>query len=335
MNTTLSITITVDRAACARAGYAVSSDTATIEVDLSLLTPEERDEIARIHSKGFGSPPYLSSARDYESCSPACEPTTEAYLSMIRHALAVRANRAAQEAAERLRDEAAGRADAQWALAQPIDGVWLHGMYMIPYPAESGSGSHRRYAADAYDAVPGIRERRAEVALERERRIEVERRNEELRRLAAEAERRERAAREAAAVERLRTWAAVHGSELLAARIEGEYAWRDLAREEFTAMHAPSGYSPAPDEDRGPVWSPSLEEISACRQARQLVVSHPEVYASVDLVSSVARQYIDSETDADSENEGHAIVVTLVRIVIVCPDGHRACVERRLCERRL
>jgi hypothetical protein len=300
----LTVTVTVDQAEAIRRGMVLPKT----------ATEAERAELAALTLRdGLDSPLHASDTRDYGSVYPACLPTAESVLAMIRSALARRAERKTMTEAEAKANAEAGLAAAQKALALPLE-AWIaqkNEEWRMVAP-----GYEIRYG-DAYWSSPGIAERTKEAE------AECRRRNAQIQQERKEAEKRKEAERHAAE-ERLKSWALAHGSELLRERIAGGYKWISLAHDEFFNAHLPTGYGEEFEvdhcEDR---TCPTLAEIVAHKEAQKLCADNPGLYRDPVFFYNT----VDADPDEEDDSPTH---FTSVRITIVCPDGHCMYAERKV-----
>lgn len=131
------------------------------------------------------------------------------------------------------------------------------------------------------------------------RRNVLERERREAAYAAAEAAKEALAATQTAA---LAEWANTHGSELLKARIAGNFAWKELAREEFADQAlAPVALQPNNiDDDYEECNEPTLEQMHLLQSAQQKVGDQ----ALAELVTE--------EDDSST---------VFIRFTVTCPDG--------------
>lgn len=254
MQTKMQLTVTTYVREAIRAGLAFGYKE-RVEIDLSLLTDNERAYLADT----------VTGCGDKIEYPHAIIPTPDNLLQSIRE-------QAARKEAEEQAEIALAIRDAQDTLAKPV--------------GRSYHNSHRGKAYEAYENYPGMRERRAQCEAndteQRQKRIEAEHEAQ----LARDKEYEESQRLKAERIEQLRAWGMEHGSDLLKARIEGDYTWQSLAHDEFVAHHALPGF----EQDRKEYHScgrklaePNLKEIEAYKQAVALVAGN-NTYGEVCLM---------------------------------------------------
>lgn len=123
----------------------------------------------------------------------------------------------------------------------------------------------------------------------------------------------DRERKEKALVEAQEAWITAHGSDLLKARREGEYEWKDLAKKEYM-NHAlnmaglPRGFKQDPD------WfakrdHPTLEEIETVRKVREALKTDGHNVLTCRLVwlhTYGGDGFMDDETEARPYDEAQA-----------------------------
>lgn len=311
MSNSISITINIDRSECIRQGMAYRGGTQPVDIDLDALTAEERAELANLWD---GNKIYAYDSA-YSSNHPRCLPTQSSLIEMLRGGIARRAELAQLHEARRLAEKLEAEAAAQRALALPLHEWYdLAGAHFAPRPELSYSGN-----SEAYDAVPGITERRAEARAGFEQKL-AERRAESAR-LEQEATDRKLAAGLA-----LKTWALAHGSDWIRMLIEGGYRWIELAEDEFVAAHVLPGYGePIAVSRQIPAASPSIEAIRALNETRATIADNP-IYRNPVL----SWNEIEESTDEDGEIVNQAEEFYSITVEVVLPNGHTQTIERKL-----
>lgn len=266
----------------------------TVEVDLGSWTAEERGHLAA-----------------HINLLTNCLPAPEAILARVREDLAAEKRAAADELAKR------AAATEAW-LAAP-DARCIRHNWSVFISHQWGCPSD--YGPQILLDDPRVIARMPRLeALAQQMRAEAETKA-AADKTAAEA----RKAADMAAAEagklRLHEWAMAAGSDLLKARIAGEYNWIALARREFAAgcvSALPGDYIPEPDpwspDDRD---NPTLEEIREINLVSPLIApaGEPGIEgASLAWVTVPA----DDEVEDSKEKQFAAI-----RIRVRCPDGQR------------
>lgn len=228
----LTVLVTVDTTAAILAGCSYPP-TAPVDVDLATLTPEEREELARLTSRGLDRTLYASTLDGtYLSHNPTCLPTAEGVVGLLREGLLRRRAQAEQRTQRQAQAEQAGREAAGRALALPVE-QWVErdgaaDLVITPYSAGTDRAS--------YLAVAGVAARLNEAAALAEA-LTLQRRREAAA-VEAQAEA-EAAAALAATAAAISSWVADHGTanqkarhaagllpqaEVLAEMEEGAYA---------------------------------------------------------------------------------------------------------------
>lgn len=254
MNTKMQLVVKTDVSEAIRAGMACRVKE-RVDIDLALLTDMERD--------------YLSSSitqngEDITYCHYVV-PTPEGVLQNIR-------DRAAKKERDEQAEIARAIRDAQDTLAKPVE--------------RSYCNSYRGKAWEAYENYPGMPERRAQCDAYNQEQHRKQREAEQESRIAREKQEEEKERLKAERIEQLRTWAMAHGSDLLKARIENNYTWKDLAKQEFAQAHLLEGFTldteyHASGEE---LDTPSLDEMRACNAVIDQVADS-DVYGSTYLVT--------------------------------------------------
>ena len=155
-------------------------------------------------------------------------------------------------------------------------------------------------------------------------RIEKAKQEEEERRAREEKERRVEEEKERGE-NRLKGWAMANGSDLLKARIDMDFSWRELAEQEFFAVHCPAGYvldcdiGYDQDKDR---TVPDLREIEELRKAREQFAGLPRVkQVSLSLLWTKHVHDEDGNCYYDKEADCEDVEEVAVRVRLVAPNG--------------
>lgn len=255
METKMQLNVTTYVRDAIRAGLAFRPKE-RVEIDLSLLTENERAYLADT----------VTGCGDDIAYPHAIIPTPENLVQSIR-----------EQAARKERDEQAEIScairDAQDTLAKPV--------------GRSYHNSHRGKAYEAYETYPGMQERRAQCEAYNQEQHRKQREAEQESRIAREKQEEEKERLKAERIEQLRAWAMAHGSDLLRARIENSYAWKELAKKEFVQAHLLEGFTIDTDNHAAgnELETPSLEEMQACNAIIDQVADN-DVYGSTYLVTN-------------------------------------------------
>lgn len=255
METKMQLNVTTYVREAIRAGLAFRPKE-RVEIDLSLLTDNERTYLADT----------VTGCGDDIAYPHAIIPTPDNLVQSIR-----------EQAAKKEREEQAEIScairDAQDTLAKPVE--------------RSYRNSHRGKAWDAYENYPGMRERRAQCEAYNQEQHRKRREAEQEARDAREKQEEEKERLNTERVEKLRAWSTAHGSDLLRARIENSYAWKELAKKEFVQAHLLEGFTIDTDNHAAgnELETPSLEEMQACNAVIDRVADN-DAYGSTYLVTN-------------------------------------------------
>jgi len=272
-----------------------------IDLDPAALTGEERTALVRMLAEDTRSgtaPGYLAAHR-----LTGKDLTTAGLVLAVQETMAAAAKKAEEEAARK----------ADWAAREK---AFLAELRARPINRLAGEALANTW--NIWRGEDGIQASISDLGepLASQVRGEMAARTLAARAKTAEAE--ERAAGEKAAAEkRLLDWATAHGSDLLHARIEGEFSWENLARQEFTTaalapvLVAVPGLAPAPSEGESirERDTPTLAEIKVLKAARKAA---PEIGFSLAWVRYEEGQGYDATSYRVAELE----------CVVTCPDGH-------------
>lgn len=129
-------------------------------------------------------------------------------------------------------------------------------------------------------------------------------------------------AKHKAGVAELREWAKGHGSDLLTARIEGEFEWVGLAEREWSSQQVVGLGKPVEDPDETQETeieertTPTLPEIEKLKNVRSLIDT---AHSEAELVWCVYTCGVEDEYGATSDTE--TVKRAEVKVTVTCPTG--------------
>lgn len=263
-----------------------------VEVDLSTWTPEERGHLSK-----------------HTGLLTNCLPIPEAILARVREELTAEKQAAAKEHANRVETTEAWLAAPD---AKCIRHNWtIFNNYQYGSPSDWGPQillDDPRVIA----RMPRLETLAVQMRAESETKVAADK----AARAAREAA--ENAAEEAGKA-RLRDWAMADGSDLLKARIAGNYNWIALARREFAAgcvSALPGDYAIEPD-----TWSPDDRDNPTLEEMREINLVAPLVApAGEPGIESASLAWITVPADDDVEDSEEAQFAA-IRVHVRCPDG--------------
>jgi hypothetical protein len=324
----MKLNCTINQAEAIRRGFD-TTQTVTLEVDPSTMSPEDRDVLASRFKAG----------NNYKESYPAFpanlnEPTLEGLMENIRAVREDAANKKVAKEKQELEDIA--KAQEQFASRQ---GVCYNRYITVKYDGSvdvsqyslHNSNSCRyietksecRGQSDTYktewkrllttpEGAAWIEQLDSDNAAAREiAEHEAHAASIKAQRLIAEQKAEEQA---------LRHWSLANGSETLRLRTEENLDWQDLAREEWAddAIRRAGIDTPVPilegyECEEIPVTEPTAQQIRALRRIRDAIAKIPEANATVKLVA-----YRYTEENDDYHTEEPKVITRKEIAVYIC-----------------